>query len=167
MQNLFRALAAILVLAGLNACAAWRTAPVHPGQTEAEVIARLGRPTNVYQDGASRLLEYMHGPAGQSTEMARIGPEGKLVSYEQVLTMQTFSTIKVGEADKHKVLRTIGAPSQTRYYSWPKLEAWSYPFKENGIWDSLMTVYFDKTGIVRKLQNGPDPNYDPGGDAFN
>ena len=163
MMRLFRIPAAVLALACLSSCASWT--PPHPGQSEAEVIARLGRPTHVYQDGASRLLEYMHGPRGQTTDMARIGPEGRLVSFEQVLTMQKFGTIEPGKADKDKVLRTIGAPSQTRFYPASQLEEWSYPFKENGIWDSLMAVYFDKAGIVRKLQNGPDPEYTPGGDA--
>ena len=135
-----------------------------PGQTEAEVIARLGQPTHVYQDGDSRLLEYMHGPMGQTTEMARIGRDGKLVSIAQVLTMQAFGTIKVGVTDKDGVLRTVGAPSETSFYTASKLEAWSYPFKENGVWDSLMSVYFDKAGVVRKLESGPDPKYTFGGE---
>ena len=160
MMRFFRMSAAVLALAGLSSCATWT--PVHPGQSEAEVIARLGQPTHVYQDGASRLLEYMHGPAGQTTDMARIGPEGRLVSFEQVLTMEKFGTIKPGDADKEKVLRTIGAPSEVHFYQAAQLEDWSYPFKENGIWDSLMSVFFDKAGIVRKLQNGPDHKYDLG-----
>ncbi len=126
------------------------------------MVARLGRPTHVYQDGASRLLEYMHGPMGQATEMARIGPDGTLVSFEQVLTVEKFATIRLGETNKETVLRTIGAASETRFFRASGLEEWSYPFKEHGIWDSLMAVYFDQAGIVRKLQNGPDPKYDPG-----
>lgn len=164
MRCLFRVLAVPVLLAALGACATWGTAPVQPGQTEAEVVARLGQPTHIYPDGASRLLEYMHGPSGQATEMARIGPDGRLVRYEQVLTMRTFATIRVGEANKQTVLRTIGAPSETRYYPASRLEEWSYPFKENGVWDSLMSVYFDEAGVVRKLENGPDPKYQLGGD---
>ncbi len=164
MKCVFRIAATVFALANLNSCATWGTAPVHAGQTEAEVVARLGQPTQVYQDGASRLLEYMHGPMGQTTEMARIGPDGKLAAFEQVLTMQTFAKIKVGEADKNSVLRTIGAPSETRFYAAAQLEAWSYPFKENGVWDSLMSVYFDKAGVVRKLENGPDPRFTFGGE---
>lgn len=166
MRCLSRSSAVLVVLFGLAACATLSVPPVHPGQTEAEVIARLGRPTHIYPDVASRVLEYMHGPMGQATELARIGPDGKLVTYEQVLTMQTFATIRVGVADKNSVLRTIGAPSQTRYYPASRLEEWSYPFKENGIWDSQMAVYFDKAGIVRMLQNGPDPRYQLGA-SFN
>lgn len=164
MKRLIRMSAVVVALAALVSCA--NLPPVQPGQSEAEVIARLGRPSNVYQDGASRLLEYMHGPVGQTTDMARIGPEGRLVSFEQVLTMQKFGTIMPGEADKDKVLRTIGAPSKIHFYTLSQLESWSYPFKENGVWDSLMSVYFDKAGMVRRLENGPDPNYQPGGDGF-
>jgi len=79
MTHLLRMVAALFVLAGLNSCATWIKPPVQPGQSEAEVIARLGQPTHVYQDGSSRWLEYMHGPMGQTTEMARIGPDGRLV----------------------------------------------------------------------------------------
>lgn len=161
MQVFVRIVVASALAAGLAACAS--RPPVHPGQSEAEVISRLGKPTHVYQDGSSRLLEYMHGPMGQATEMARIGSDGKLVSYEQVLTLQKFATIRVGAADKESVLRIVGAPSETRFYPASQLEAWSYPFKENGVWDSLMAVHFDKSGIVRKLENGPDPKYELGG----
>jgi hypothetical protein len=160
-----RIFAAIFVLASLDSCATWGKAPLDSGQTEADVISRLGQPTHVYQDGASRLLEYMHGPMGQTTNMARIGPDGKLVSYEQVLTMQVFGTIRIGEADKESVLRTVGAPSETRFFPAAQLEAWSYPYKESGVWDSLMSILFDKAGTVRKLQNGPDPKYMLGGDG--
>ena len=163
MKRLFRIAIAVLFLAGSNSCATWTAAPVRPGQTEAEVVARLGQPTHVYTDGDIRLLEYMHGPMGQTTNMARIGPDGKLDSYNQVLTTQMFATIKIGESDKAMVLRTVGAPSDTRYFALSQLEAWSYPFKENGVWDSLTSIYFDKAGIVRKLENGPDPKYSPGG----
>ena len=163
MRRQFLFAAAVLLLAILNACATLEVAPVLPGQTEAEVVARLGHPTHVYPDGASRLLEYKRGPMGQTTYMARIGPDGKLASYEQVLTLQTFATIRIGEADKATVLRTVGAPSETAFYALSQLEAWDYPFKENGVWDNLMTISFDKAGIVRKLQSGPDPKFQPAG----
>ncbi|HUX25599.1 MAG TPA: hypothetical protein VMV87_13405 [Burkholderiales bacterium] len=159
MKCALRIVVVALLLAGLSSCATLLAIPLQPGQTEAEVVARLGQPTHVYPDGASRLLEYMHGPMGETTDMARIGPDGKLVSYKQVLTMQVFATIRVGQADKETVLRTVGAPSYKRFYSLSQLEVWSYPFKENDVWYSLMSIYFDKAGIVRKLENGPDPRY--------
>jgi hypothetical protein len=151
---------ALMLLAG---CAPFRWTSVTIGEPEPEVIAKLGNPTHHYQAGSDHLLEYMHGPMGQVTYMARIDAQGRLVSYEQVLTTQKFMTIKPGEARKEDVLRTIGAPSETAFYTLSQLEAWSYPYKENGAWDSMMTVYFDRSGAVRKLENGPDPRRMPDG----
>jgi hypothetical protein len=99
----------------------------------------------------------------QATHMARIGDDGKLVSYEQVLSMQRFALILPGKSDQDAVLRIVGAPNEVDRYPRSDLLAWSYAFKESGVWNSLMTVYFDKSGIVAKLENGPDPLFEPGG----
>jgi len=157
MKHTSSALATGLILIfSLAGCAS----PVNPGEPEPQVISRLGKPTATYQDGNERLLEYDGGAFGQQTYMARIGADGRLISYEQVLTMEKFATIKVGQFNKNDVLRTIGHPLDTTYYDRVKLEAWNYGFKESGVWNSEMTVYFDQAGIVRKLENGPDPRYE-------
>ena len=152
-------LAAFLIT--LGGCPLLGTPAVNHGATEVDVIAKLGRPTHRFQDRSDHLLEYMQGPAGQQTFIARIGADNKLISFEQVLTTATFATLKVGSATKMDVLHTIGTPSETSYLSRVDLEVWSYPYKENGVWDSLMHVHFDRNGIVRKMQNGPDPRRDP------
>lgn len=150
-------LAILPVAMGLTACASWLQPSVQAGQTEAEVVARLGNPTNRYRDGQDTLLEYRTAPLGQTTHMARLNKEGRLVSYEQVLTLEHFGAIQVGQAGKEEVLRQVGAPSETRFFPLTGLEAWDYPFKESGVWDSLMSVYFDRTGVVRRIENGLDP----------
>jgi hypothetical protein len=155
---------AIVVLAisiALSACAGFGEPPPYAGEAEQTMIARIGEPTHRYQDGPDRLLEYAHGPFGQETFMARIGPDGRVISYEQVLRQDKFATIKLGEATKDTVLRTIGAPGETSYLSLPDLEVWTYAYKESGAWDSMMHVHFDRNGIVRKMENGPDTHRDP------
>lgn len=159
--NSIAKLAAISLLAVLSSCASWRSADIAAMQTENDVIAKLGNPTHVYQDGQTHLLEYMHGRRAQATHMVRVAADGKVISYEQVLTDQKFAEIKPGVSDKASVLRLLGAPYENVFYSRVGLEAWSYPFKENGVWNSLMAVYFDQSGIVRKLENGPDPVFEP------
>lgn len=145
----------------LTGCAAFPPATIAPGTPESELISKAGQPTERYQDGKDHLLEYALGPWGQKTYMARIGPDGKIVSYEQVLTAQKFSTLKIGQATKNDVLHTIGSPTETSYLTLTDLEVWSYPYKESGVWNSIMHVHFDKDGIVRKMVNGPDPRFDP------
>jgi len=148
-------------IATLAACSVFIPPAVSIGESEAELIAKRGQPTHRYQDGTDRLLEYATGPWGQRTYMARISADGRVASFEQVLTTQKFATIKVGEATKQDVLRIIGSPGETSYLSLSDLEVWSYPYRENEAWDSMMHVHFDRQGIVRKMLNGPDPRLDP------
>lgn len=147
--------------ATLSACAALMPAPVVIGESEADLIAKRGLPTNRYNDGQEQLLEYSYGPWGQRTYMARVGADGRVAAFEQVLTVEKFSTLKVGEATKADVLRTVGAPTETSYLSLPDLEVWSYAYREYDTWNSVMHVHFDKGGIVRKMLNGPDLRFDP------
>lgn len=148
------------LVTALGACSALFPAPVNIGDSEAQLLAKRGQPTHHYQDGKDQLWEYALGPWGQATYMARIDSNGKIISFEQVLTSQKFASIKIGEATKDDVLRTVGAPSETSYLSLSELEVWTYPYKENGVWNSLMHVHFDKSGLVRKMLNGPDPRFD-------
>ncbi|MGV3741501.1 MAG: hypothetical protein ACO1NO_04250 [Burkholderiaceae bacterium] len=147
----------------LGACAGIGSRAVAVGEPEHEVINKLGIPSNIYKDGGSRLLEYKTGPWGQRTYMARIGPDGKLDSYEQVLTDENFVRIEVGKATKDEVLRRIGSPSETSYLHLKNLEVWSYPYKESGTWNSVMHVHIDQRGVVHSLLNTQDLRYDSDG----
>lgn len=160
MKFAVRTLLAILV-ATLAACASLFPAPINIGDSEQDVIARRGQPEHRYQDGNDQLLEYSYGPWGQRTYMARIGPDGRVISFEQVLTTEKFASIKVGTSTKEDVLHTVGAPVETSYLSLTDLEVWSYPYKEGGVWNSVMHIHFDRNGIVRKMLNGPDMRFDP------
>lgn len=152
---------ATAALASLTACTTLIPPAVNIGDSEAQLLAKRGQPTHRYQDGQDHVLEYMTGPWGQNTYMARIDSAGRVVSFEQVLKTEKFATIKAGTSTKDDVLRTIGAPSETAYFPRTQLEVWSYPYKEAGVWNSLMHVYFDHAGVVRQMMNGPDPKFDP------
>lgn len=147
----------------LTACAALIPPPVQVGETEAQVIAKRGQPTARIPDVNGYLLEYTRNPWGQAIDMARFDRDGRLVSYEQVLTTEKFATIKPGVSTKTDVLRTIGHPSETSYLPRLQLEVWSYPYKEAGVWNSVMHVHFNNNGIVNKMENGPDLRFDRDG----
>ena len=95
--------------------------------------------------------------------MARFDRSGRLASYEQVLTIEKFATIKPGIATKDDVLRTVGHPSETSYLSRLQLEVWSYPYKEAGVWNSVMHVHFDNNGVVKMMQNAQDMRFERDG----
>lgn len=153
------AIGLLCLAVALASCATWQHGPIQPGQSEAEVITRLGTPTARYRDGSDRLLEYRRGPMGQTTHMARIDASGRLASYEQVLTLEQFGKIKAGTSRKEDVLKLVGAPSERRSYFRSNDEVWHYPYKENGVWDSQMSISFDESGIVSRVESGPDPRF--------
>ena len=126
------------------------------GDTRDAVIAKFGAPTGVHQAPGGQVLEYATGPFGQETWMAHIGADGKLSAFEQVLTGEKFATLKIGTATRDEVLRTLGRPAERSYLALPDLEVWSYRYKENGIWNAMMHAHFDRAGVLRMMQNGPD-----------
>jgi hypothetical protein len=158
-----RIFAKTITLAGfllLSGCAMFGPPPA-PGDTVEVVIEKLGPPKGVYPDpDAGQVFEYPQGPMGQYTFMARFGADQRLQSYEQVLTGAKFATIKIDRATKDDVLRTIGRPAERSFVALRDYEVWSYRYKESGVWNSMMHVHFDRAGIVRMMQNGPDPMYD-------
>jgi hypothetical protein len=143
----------------LTACGALRTMP-SAGDPVATVVTKFGQPTATFTDSNGQVLEYATGPMGQQTYMAHFGPDGRLAAFEQVLTGQKFATIKIGKATQEEVLRTIGHPAERTYLSLPDLAVWSYRYKENDVWNSMMHVHFSRDGVVRMMQNGPDPMYE-------
>ena len=159
MQKLVKILMIGTAVAMAGCVALTRTAPV-PGDTVADAPAKFGPPTAVYPTPSGQVLEYAAGPMGQYTWMANVGPDGRLVSFEQVLTGEKFATLKIGKSRKEDVLRTIGRPAETSFLSLPQLEVWSYRYKEAGVWNSMMHVHFDRSGVLSMMQNGPDPMYE-------
>jgi hypothetical protein len=159
MKTLFSILllSATLILPG---CATVFGSPPLPGATEQEVITKMGAPANRYRVGDQTLLEYPGGYYGQRTWMARLGPDGRLIAVEQVRTTERFGQIRINQSTKQEVLQMVGTPSETSWLSLPQLEVWAYRYKESEVWNSIMYVQFDRSGIVRKLENGRDPLYD-------
>jgi hypothetical protein len=154
------AVAAVLVLS-LSACAALFRQPPPVGAPLAEVTAKLGRPDAVYPEpDGGQILEYRGQPMGQFQHMAHISPDGRLVSYEQVLTSENFAKVKVDHWTKDDILRHYGRPAETSRVGYHDYEVWSYRYKEAGVWNSMMHVHFDQQGVVRQMLNGPDPMYD-------
>jgi len=161
MSTLFRKASLAVLALSLGACAPLFRSPPPLGSPLPEVQAKLGTPRAVYRlaDG-SQVLEYAGQPMGQFQHMATIGPDGRLVSYEQVLTGEKFATIKIGKSTRDDILRTFGHPAETSRVAFHDYEVWSYRYKEAGVWNSMMHVHFDQQGIVRQMLNGPDPMYD-------
>ena len=145
---------------GMAGCAGViRTQPA-PGDTVETVLSKMGKPTAIYPEGDGQEFEYATGPMGQYTFMAHIGPDQRLRGFEQVLSAEGYGRIKVDVATKDEVLRLIGHPAEHSHVALNDYEVWSYRYKENGVWNSMMHVHFDRAGVVRMMMNGPDPMYE-------
>lgn len=161
MIRLSRALIATTALSTLllSGCAMFQ-AP-QPGISETELIAMRGEPSHTIQDGDIRILEWAANNSNQYTYMATFGPDGRMQKYEQVLTVENFSSLKPGISTKEDVIRTVGHPNrfESEYLALSDSEVWTYRYKESGAWDSMMHIHFDRNGIVKRLENGLDPLY--------
>lgn len=151
----------LAALVSLGGCAGMIRQAPGPGDPVAVVQQKMGAPTAVYQVGDEQVFEYATGPMGQQTFMARIGTDGRLSTWEQVLTSEKFATVKIDAATKDDMRRNFGRPAEVSRVAMRDYEVWSYRYKEAGVWNSLMHVHFDRQGIVRQMMNGPDPLYDP------
>ena len=144
----------------LAACSGLGGPAPQPGEPADALQARLGPPTGRYSNGPDTVLEYAQGPSGQTTYMARIGPDNRLISFEQVLSSEKFATVRPGKDTKQTILSTFGRPAQQVHYASVDGDVWLYHYKEQDVWDSLMHVEFNRNGVVQAMVNGPDPERD-------
>ena len=153
----------VALLAALLAACASFPSNIKPGQSREELMARFGAPAGVQRTAQGERLVFSTAPFGQTAYAATLGPDGRVVAVEQVLTSENFTRIKLGEWTSERVRSEFGAPAEIRAFS-NKEVWWAYRFKESGVWNTLMNVMFDESGIARKTINTPDPQFTPDGD---
>jgi hypothetical protein len=160
-KKMAAAAAGLALILSLSACAPLVRRTPAVGAPMAEVTAKLGRPDAVYPDpDGGQVLEYRGQPMGQFQHMARIGTDGRLLSWEQVLTTENFARVDLNRWNKDDILRNFGRPAEVSRDRVNDDEVWSYRYKEKGVWNSMMNVYFNRRGIVRKMMNSADPLLD-------
>ncbi len=149
----------LLLALCLTGCAVFAPPP-DPGAPEQVILERYGKPAATYPDGDTILWEYPGGYWSQETYMARMDREKRLVSWEQVRTDAKFGTLTIGKSTANDVLKTVGRPTETSQIHLNNYKVWTYRYKQDGVWDSVMHVMFDDNGIVQKMETGRDPLYD-------
>lgn len=137
-------LAATLAL--LGACAAMQVPLPATGQSEAEVIGRMGPPTGRYTlPAGGQRLEYATGPYGRTTWMVDLDGAGKVTGSFQALTEANFLKVRDGMA-RDEVLRMLGRPAdRAGEYMNRQTWSWRYPTYEC-LW---ARITFEPDGKVR------------------
>lgn len=149
---------AALVLGG---CASMQDIP--PGTPLAEVQARHGAPTlSCPLPDGSRNLVWSSQPMGQYAWSTQVTPDGKVGVIEQILTDAAFRRVETGVWDEDRLRCTFGPPADISTVGMPSVRqtVWSYRYRQDGVWNSLMYVYLSDDGIVQRLHPGPDPLYE-------
>lgn len=137
----------------------------YPAGTPYDTLTqRLGEPTVTCPtaDGGRRSVwsDQPHQQAALATEQR---PDGTTTGLEQVLTDAAFYRMRnTADWDMDRVMCTFGPPSERAGVGLPGhvQRVWSYKYKQDGVWNSLMHVYFDAAGAVTRFHPGPDPEYD-------
>jgi hypothetical protein len=118
-------LSALLLIAG---CAGYGPGDLKPGQTEADVRARMGEPTDrsTLPSGGTR-LDYARGPMGAHTYRIDVDTTGRVQSVQQILTEANFEAVRPGETPA-AVRDRLGRPAEQRV-GWRGVgEVWSYRY---------------------------------------
>lgn len=149
MRLFAKALVASLLLA-LAACAT-----VTPGMTRDEVLSSWGRPTAERDRDGIHRLQYSRQPMGPSVVMVDLDASGRVVQSQEVMNTSNFYKIDVtGTTTQADILWAFGPPAKVDgVMAWTG-DIWSYRWKDTqNMW---FWVYFDPTGVVRRIQQGPD-----------
>ncbi|MBP7665285.1 MAG: outer membrane protein assembly factor BamE [Burkholderiaceae bacterium] len=147
-----------LAAAALAGCASLQPPQATPGQTEAEVVARLGPPTGRYTlPAGGQRLEYATGPYGRTTVMVDLGGDGRVTASQQVLTEANFAQVGPGMS-RDAVLLLLGRPAdKAGEFMNRQTWSWRYPTYEC-LW---VRITFEPSGRVRGGASYlPDPRCD-------
>lgn len=154
-----RLAAAALVVSG---CAAFGPPAVVPGTSMGEVESQLGKPgATVKAPDGDTVWQYPSGPVGQTTYMVRFGPDQRVRSAYQALTLAQFAKIQPG-VSQDEVRLLLGPPGETVFFRRMDEEVWSYRYQAAAADNRIFNVRLDaKTGTVRGTSDQTDLLFNP------
>jgi hypothetical protein len=142
-------IASVLALQGCDRAYREATTKLTPGQsTGFDVRDVYGPPAMEYKEPDGSLIwEFPRGPAGFETFMVKIGPDNKLVSFDQVLSEPFFAKIQKGQT-RAQVRKVLGKPANSTVFELKKEEVWTWRYQEPGT-NMNFNVHFDLNGDVQ------------------
>lgn len=116
--------------------------------TEADVRARMGKPTDTRVDrNGDSIWEYSTGPQGFETYHVRIGADGKVKDVTQLLTEEQLDKVIPGKTTQTEVRHLLGRPFEEVTYL-PGL-TWSWRYLRTGSLPGWLVVTFNSDGTVK------------------
>lgn len=152
----------LLACAALAGCAAPTAIP--PGTQLAQAVAQIGRPNYscTLEDGRQRVI-WSRQPFGQFAWGTNVNADGSITGIEALLTDRNFQKLAQGTWTPEQVQCEFGPPAEKGGVGLPSVRqtVWSYRYQQDGVWHSLMHVYFGYDGKkVTRFHPGPDPMFE-------
>ena len=132
----------------LAACVSTGPGNLSAGASEADLIARMGKPSGELSlaDGG-RQLEYARGPCGHFTFMVNVGRDGKVRDIQQVLQESYFAKVQPG-LTQPEIIALLGHPGRALTYEKINDVVWTYRIEQAGFVEAFLNVHFDLSGKV-------------------
>ncbi|HET7773880.1 MAG TPA: hypothetical protein VFK82_08655 [Burkholderiaceae bacterium] len=149
----------LMLLALLAGCAG----PVTPGMPMAQALAERGTPAvRLALPGGGERVIYSN-TFGQFNQVIESDATGQVRRVYNSLTDEGFAQIRIGQWTQEDVRAAFGRPAETTIVGFAEKRArvWSYRYRQDGVWNSLMHVHFGEDGRVSEFYPGPDPLFEP------
>jgi hypothetical protein len=147
---------------GLLAGCEQTVSSLEPGRTTLpQLLEQMGQPSMVWSEGDGGLqMEFSRLDEQRSNFMARVSPQGTLVSLQQVLTPANVQTLQ-GGMTQDQVRRHLGRPAQID--KTPAGDVWYWPLAGEGGDDWQVEVHFGAGGTLVDVQSRlPRPGHSTG-----
>ena len=129
--------------------------------TEQDVRKLFGSPQSVREIAGGKGLVYPLGPEGSYTLLIRIGPDGRYIGRENLLTRANFGRVTTG-MKQAEVVSVVGPPGRSQDYKLKNETAWEWRFND-GAETRLLVVMFNADGVVVSTAIEEDPRRMGGG----
>ncbi|MES2402168.1 MAG: hypothetical protein V4573_19405 [Pseudomonadota bacterium] len=130
-------------------------APLLPGATRDEAMARYGKPSRIVALPSGTRLQYSGQPAAQTAVMVDLDASGRVVSVREVMGPEGFARVVVNQSTRADVERELGPPALTDHVSSWNGDIMNYRWRDAGF-DMYFWVYLDPAGVVRRTGQGMD-----------
>jgi hypothetical protein len=148
----------------LAACASNDGRGLVPGQSrEQDVQAVMGKPAEVQAlANGETVYWYPQLPWGHVSYAARLGPDGRLLAFEQRLTEENTSKIVRGQTTAKEVHDLLGPAWQPQRFGNLERDVWTYPMRVPGhALPKWYVVQFSYDGVAREIYLFDDPQFVP------
>jgi hypothetical protein len=136
---------------------------IKPGTPVTDVESKFGRPsTTCVLPNNERRMVWSQQPMGHYAWGTVVRADGQVGPMTQVLADNVFEKLGQGTWTPEQVACEFGPPMEIQKVGmpWDLQVVWSYRYRQNGVWYSLMYVFFGTDGKqVTKFFPGPDPMF--------